>query len=449
MVIQTAPRPVSRTSIQAAMSGLVTDWLPNVNSSAANATDCTEWNSTTLANATDACSTNDNTVSFQLNMIRLIVLIPSCIIILTCLCVLVVLLKLPELRDITNALIINSALADLLRGFIGLLNTYLYIRPLPANDVNYVLCKIFLFSHLFQGLWSSWSMSILAYDRYDLLAHPLRRTLRAKRLAIILAILFVFDVFLCSTPFLGWSEYLFYRLPSNPDLVKCRLSQQETNTADWAFLPTFDVCAYIIPFVVTIVIYGKMIMLVVSHIRKRQETLRLNAASRSRLQSTRANTNTNTNTNTNLTQEFSNTEAVQMRELQTNGSHAALQADKSTNVEHTSTPLLIIKSKAFRLVIAVTASNILLTLPFIFVVQFEKFRVIVIKVFPDVMKSVLMAVYHCNFVINSIIYIFWVQNAVRMAARQGFQRQGFQRHGFIRKLIGLCCLAKEEQMGDA
>lgn len=385
-------------------------------------------------NGTDNICAN-TAVSYELNMFRLIVLIPSCVVVITCSCVLYVLLKIPELRDITNALIINSAVADLIRGLIGLLNTYLYIRPLPATDVNFDLCQVFLFFHLFQGFWSSWSLCALAYDRYDLLAHPIRRKLKAKQVGILIATILTLDALLCSFPLFGWSEYLFYRFPNNPELAKCRISQQETNLADWAFLPTFDICAYILPCIITIVIYAKILNLVLQHIRKRQEV-------RSRHQNTVHGLSRSTGGIG-----MSVISTVQMKDRSTDqptlSAHQSV-APPHTNSEVMSTPLLVIKSKAFRLVTVVIATNMLLTLPFVIVLELEKFRVIIIKVFPDVMKSILMALFNCNFVFNSVVYVFWVRNAVRVAAERGFRRRGL-----VTKFVSFCCLKTRRYNADA
>ena len=269
-------------------------------------------------------------------------------------------------------------------------------------------------------------MCALAYDRYDLLAHPFQRKLKAKDVAIVLTTIFSFDAFLCSLPVFGWSEYLPYRLPQNPDLIKCRLSQQETNAADWAFLPTFDFCAFIVPYIIMIVIYVKIVQLVISHARNVQQAVSRHTGvhyRRSRLP-------------------VEESASARVTAVQTSDSYPSHRFED--HAQPTTISLMIVKSKAFHLVTTAIITNMALTLPFVIVVELEKFRVIIIKVFPDVMKSILMALFHFNFVFNAVIYIVWVRNAVRFAA----ERAGFRRGGLLIRFIKAFCLQSKAYLNN-
>jgi hypothetical protein len=88
-------------------------------------------------------------------------------------------------------------------------------------------------------------------------------------------------------------------------------------------------------------------------------------------------------------------------------------------------------------VTAVVMTNMALTLPIVIVLQLEKFRVIIIKVFPDVMKSILMALFQFNFVFNTVVYTFWVRNALRIANKTGLRQEGL-----VVRFIRACCIKK-------
>ncbi|XP_065834391.1 octopamine receptor beta-2R-like [Oscarella lobularis] len=352
---------------------------------------------------------NDTVPVYKPNWFRLVVLLPSIAVTIICTFVIFVLLRVRELRSVTNALIVNAAMADWLRGIVGIFNTYMYIRPIPNDTTHLVLCDIFLFLHFAQSFWSNWSMAALAYDRYDLLSRPLNRRLKKKQVTAIIATIVVVAVFISSLPiYSGWSQFLLYPLASNPRRAKCRYTQQETNAFDWSFQPVFDFLAFIVPVVCVVVAYALIVRLVMRHKRRQEQHARNLGRSALTLSSA-----TTTTTTTNKQSEF--------------------KIESNDAIESTS-PTSVVRSKAFQLVTAVVLTNIVLTLPFVIVAELEKFRVIIIKVFPDRMKSVLMTLFHFNFVVNSVLYLFWIRNAVRMARRKGIQTKGK-----TVRLLARCC----------
>lgn len=362
------------------------------------------WNnvSTTACNDTSdgrvktgLCSSN------ELNLTVISILVPSCIVLVVCSVVVFIMLRVHEMRTATNLLFLNAATGDWLRGILGIAATVLYIRPIQYNETNEIICTIFYAVHFSQGFVSFWSIAALTYDRYDLLMRPLNRSIGGKQIAFILTFIWISAAAFALLPLIGWSQYRLFQLPHDPTKALCLVTRPETNAFDESYMSVYDICAYVVPVILIIVCYGKIVLMV--RRQNQKQTAPGATVANIIIENTRAIANA----------------AVGGIEISASRRQTGLGSIAAE--EHHDTPQSFVRSKVFKTVTAVVCTNLLLTLPWVLLLELETHEIIVIKTFPNPLKASLQALFYCNFVVNSVIYVFWLRNTLRITARGQFR----------------------------
>lgn len=115
--------------------------------------------------------------------------------------------------------------------------------------------RVFLIQFSFSGLVSLCTLTLLAYERYNVVCKP-RGSLKLSMRRSSFGLLFVwtFCLFWAVTPLLGWSSY-------GPEGVQtsCSLAWEERSWSNYSYLILYTLLCFIFPVAVIIYCYSKVL----------------------------------------------------------------------------------------------------------------------------------------------------------------------------------------------
>uniref|UniRef100_A0A6J0SFN2 Pinopsin-like n=1 Tax=Pogona vitticeps TaxID=103695 RepID=A0A6J0SFN2_9SAUR len=156
--------------------------------------------------------------------------------------VIAVTLKNPQLRNPINIFIFNVSFSDLMMSLCG---TTIVIA---TNYHGYFFlgrkfCIFQGFAVNYFGIVSLWSLTILAYERYNVVCQPLGTLqMSTKRGYQLLGFIWIFCLFWAVVPLFGWSSY-------GPEGVQtsCSIGWEERSWSNYSYLITYFLSCFFIP----------------------------------------------------------------------------------------------------------------------------------------------------------------------------------------------------------
>ncbi|XP_066477528.1 opsin-VA-like [Tiliqua scincoides] len=167
--------------------------------------------------------------------------------------VILVTLKYKQLRQPVNYVIVNLSVADFLVSLIG--GTISFLTNLKGYFyMGHWACVLEGFAVTFFGIVALWSLALLAFERYIVICRPLgNMRLRGKHAALGLAFVWVFSFIWTIPPTMGWSSYTTSKIGTT-----CEPNWYSGDYNDQTFIITFFTTCFILPLLVILVSYGKL-----------------------------------------------------------------------------------------------------------------------------------------------------------------------------------------------
>ncbi|XP_061493677.1 vertebrate ancient opsin-like [Rhineura floridana] len=167
--------------------------------------------------------------------------------------VILVTLKFKQLRQPLNYVIVNLSVADFLVSLIG--GTISFSTNLKGYFyMGHWACVLEGFAVTFFGIVALWSLALLAFERYIVICHPRgNMRLRRKHAALGIAFVWVFSFIWTIPPTMGWSSYTTSKIGTT-----CEPNWYSGDYNDHSFIITFFTTCFILPLLVILVSYGKL-----------------------------------------------------------------------------------------------------------------------------------------------------------------------------------------------
>ncbi|XP_075061431.1 pinopsin-like [Mixophyes fleayi] len=168
--------------------------------------------------------------------------------------VILVTMKNPQLRNPVNIFIVNLSFSDLLMTLCG---TTIVVS---TNYHGYFylgkkFCVFQGFAVNYFGIVSLWSLTILAYERYNVVCQPVGALkLSTKRGYQGLAFIWLFCLIWALAPLFGWSSY-------GPEGVQtsCSIGWEERSWSNYSYLIAYFLTCFIIPVAIIGFSYGTIL----------------------------------------------------------------------------------------------------------------------------------------------------------------------------------------------
>ncbi|XP_065826886.1 opsin-VA-like [Oscarella lobularis] len=309
-------------------------------------------------NATRAFLSNS-----EYNYRALSTLVPAAVQLVLCSIAMAAVIRVPALRQGQNVFMANLVLSDILRTVVGVWSFQMFFFRVEAVTDGYLVsCKIFLYLWYFQFFWSMWGTVLIAYSRYSTVSRPLETSLTTRKAAIAAGCACIMGVIIALFPVFGWAQYdvryMFYS-----QSYTCLLTGKNDNDI-MSFYIFYFALAYGIPLVLVIVFLTQTLQKIIASARNRQRM----------------------------------TYNVQPDSVE---SSAGLSPGGQS----------MIKSKALWYVISVIASNVILPAPYIAVLIIGRSIPVSGKAY-----AATTVIFSVNFVINALLYVFWVRTFLRSLA---------------------------------
>ncbi|KAI3371173.1 hypothetical protein L3Q82_023803 [Scortum barcoo] len=168
--------------------------------------------------------------------------------------VITVMLKNPALLQPMNIFILSLAVSDLMIGLCGSLVVTI-TNYQGSFFIGHTACVFQGFAVNYFGLVSLCTLTLLAYERYNVVCKP-RAGLKLimRRSVIGLLFVWIFCLFWAVAPLFGWSSY-------GPEGVQtsCSLSWEERSWNNYSYLILYTLFCFIFPVAVIIYCYSKVL----------------------------------------------------------------------------------------------------------------------------------------------------------------------------------------------
>ncbi|XP_015282372.1 PREDICTED: vertebrate ancient opsin-like [Gekko japonicus] len=167
--------------------------------------------------------------------------------------VILVTVKFKQLRQPVNYVIVNLSVADFLVSLIG--GTISFLTNMKGYFyMGRWACVLEGFAVTFFGIVALWSLALLAFERYFVICRPLgNMRLRGKHAALGIAFVWVFSFIWTIPPTMGWSSYTTSKIGTT-----CEPNWYSGDYNDHTFIITFFTTCFILPLLVILVSYGKL-----------------------------------------------------------------------------------------------------------------------------------------------------------------------------------------------
>ncbi|XP_054839110.1 opsin-VA-like [Eublepharis macularius] len=167
--------------------------------------------------------------------------------------VILVTVKFKQLRQPVNYVIVNLSVADFLVSLIG--GTISFLTNMKGYFyMGRWACVLEGFAVTFFGIVALWSLALLAFERYFVICRPLgNMRLQGKHAALGIAFVWVFSFIWTIPPTMGWSSYTTSKIGTT-----CEPNWYSGDYNDHTFIITFFTTCFILPLLVILVSYGKL-----------------------------------------------------------------------------------------------------------------------------------------------------------------------------------------------
>uniref|UniRef100_A0A3Q1GGW1 Parietopsin n=1 Tax=Acanthochromis polyacanthus TaxID=80966 RepID=A0A3Q1GGW1_9TELE len=168
--------------------------------------------------------------------------------------VIIVMLRNPSLLHPMNVFIFSLAVSDLMIGLCGSLVVTI-TNYQGSFFIGHTACVFQGFSVNYFGLVSLCTLTLLAYERYNMVCKPKAGLKLSMRRSIIgLLFVWIFCLFWAVTPLFGWSSY-------GPEGVQtsCSLAWEERSWSNYSYLIFYTLLCFLLPVAIIIYCYFKVL----------------------------------------------------------------------------------------------------------------------------------------------------------------------------------------------
>ncbi|XP_047451575.1 parietopsin isoform X2 [Mugil cephalus] len=168
--------------------------------------------------------------------------------------VITVMLRNPSLLHPMNIFILSLAVSDLMIALCGSLVVTI-TNYHGSFFIGHTACVFQGFSVNYFGLVSLCTLTLLAYERYNVVCKPKAGLKLSMRRSIIgLLFVWIFCLFWAVTPLFGWSSY-------GPEGVQtsCSLAWEERSWSNYSYLILYTLLCFILPVAIIIYCYSKLL----------------------------------------------------------------------------------------------------------------------------------------------------------------------------------------------
>ncbi|CAN8215745.1 unnamed protein product [Coccothraustes coccothraustes] len=196
----------------------------------------------------------DSIQPWQFRLLAAVMLLVTSLSLAENLAVIMVTFKFKQLRQPVNYIIVNLSVADFLVSLTG--GTISFLTNLKGYFfMGYWACVLEGFAVTFFGIVALWSLALLAFERYVVICRPLRNAcLRGKHAALGIVFVWSFSFIWTIPPTSGWSSYTPSKIGTT-----CEPNWYSGADADRAYIITFFTSCFIVPLLVILVSYGKLV----------------------------------------------------------------------------------------------------------------------------------------------------------------------------------------------
>ncbi|XP_015669458.1 vertebrate ancient opsin-like [Protobothrops mucrosquamatus] len=167
--------------------------------------------------------------------------------------VILITVKFKQLRQPLNYVIVNLSVADFFVSLVG--GTISFLTNLKGYFyMGHWACVLEGFAVTFFGIVALWSLALLAFERYVVICRPLGNGhFKGKHAALGIAFVWVFSLIWTIPPTMGWSSYTPSKIGTT-----CEPNWYSGEYNDHTFIITFFTTCFIMPLLVILVSYGKL-----------------------------------------------------------------------------------------------------------------------------------------------------------------------------------------------
>ena len=212
------------------------------------------------------------------------------------------------------------------------------------------ICMSYYYFFFFQYVYACWSVAWLSFERYDLIANGLNRRLTKKRAYLIILFVFIMSAVFPSLPFMSGNSCQFRKTDYKYSCNTCAPNST-------FYLPTLYAINFLLPLIIVVVCFSLVIRVVVRLIRSKHRR-------------------------DNASEDFS--------------------------------PLEVIRTRAFIIIVAFIVTNVVLTTPFVIFSIGANFNVrsLQYNVGEKSTIGVGQNIELYNKLLNSFLYLTWIKNYI-------------------------------------
>ncbi|KAL7401970.1 hypothetical protein ABVT39_007481 [Epinephelus coioides] len=168
--------------------------------------------------------------------------------------VITVMLRNPSLLQPMTVFILSLAVSDLMIGLCGSLIVTITNHQ-GSFFIGHIACVFQGFAVNYFGLVSLCTLTLLAYERYNVVCKPRAGLKLSMRRSIIgLLFVYIYCLFWAVAPLFGWSSY-------GPEGIQtsCSLAWEERSWSNYSYLILYTILCFIIPVIVIIYCYSRVL----------------------------------------------------------------------------------------------------------------------------------------------------------------------------------------------
>ena len=259
-----------------------------------------------------------------------------------------------ELHKVSNFVMLNSLIADLVSGVGSIVFIEVAYRTFDYTTGNDTLCKVAFIVSLLSSGWSTWAVFLVAFDRYDAVVNCMSRKFKLNKAIVAVSCTISLAVLFAIFPATGLGKFEAGLFPlRNQEKGLCNLFNSRLRERK------------------AVVIYGAAYYAVMSYLPQLLTAIFLGI--------------------------------ILFTAWKCN------RKKRRDATPESSSPLLeLIKSKGFKFVIAIIVCKLICTIPFHIYnigIATKSFR------FPLAMARAAEVLFNANFATNSILYFFWLKSS--------------------------------------
>jgi hypothetical protein len=285
-----------------------------------------------------------------------------------CLIALLVFYRMPNLRSLLNLPVINPIASDFLRAIVGAFSIEIYSQQAQATagTTRNAMCSAFHYANLVQIAWSNWALVIIAYSRYDSVNNHSSPKFTKTTLFRLAITSWLAALFTALPPLLGWSSFGLKKVDK---IYSCKKSPQGKGLVHATYIPIFYLVNYLVPAVMVLLFLSRIFVIYRQYARSRESS------------------------------NSSNT--IIISSFQTERQPATVLSQIKETV----------RSKAFLYMVIIAMSNLILVAPYVFAQSYTSVRA-ELGLDEGISKTVFRLTalsFQLNFVVNAILYVFWIR----------------------------------------